>query len=85
MVEVAPFVMVAVTTTGPAAVAVNAPAVIVAVPLFTVQTMVLLVAVAGSTIPVRVKGAPTVPEAGTPLISVTATKAAEILIVNSWV
>jgi hypothetical protein len=41
--------------------------------VFTVHTMVLLVAFAGSTVPVMVRGIPTVPPEGTPVIPLTAT------------
>ena len=48
----------------------------VAPALTTLQVMVLLVAFAGTTVPERVSGVPTVAEAGRPEMPVTATKAA---------
>ena len=69
--------MVAVTVTLPAAVAVSVLPLMAApvVPaLFTDHTIVWLVALAGATVPVRVRELPTVPAVGTPEILVTATK-----------
>jgi hypothetical protein len=52
--------------------------------VFMVHTMVLLVALAGVTVPFRVR-VPTVPLVGTPVISLTATKAALRVMLKSLV
>ena len=70
--------MVAVTTAVPAAVVFKTlvPAAMVApvVPaVLTVHVMVLLVALDGATVPVRVRGVPTPPVVGMPVIPVTPT------------
>ena len=51
----------------------------------TLQVMVLLVALAGSTVPERVSEVPAVAEVGRPVMSVTGTKAALTVIVKSCV
>jgi hypothetical protein len=48
----------------------------VALPLTTLHVIVLLVAVDGATVPVRVRGVPTVATLETPVMSVTGTNAA---------
>ena len=76
MVEDAPLTMVAVTTTVPVAVGVRVlPPVKFARPLFNVHTMFLFVALEGTTVPDSISAVPTVAVSGTPVISVTATKA----------
>ena len=77
--------MVALTTTSPVPVGVNVVPLTVAGPLTTDQTMVLLVAVVGCTVPVKVRGVPFTAVVGTPVMSVTATKAAATLMVKSFV
>ena len=69
-----PLAMVALTVTVPAAVAFRVFPLTVAEPLTTDQAIVLLVAVAGSTVPVRVNAVPAVAVVATPVMSVTATK-----------
>jgi len=74
---VLPLAMVAVTVTLPAAVAVSVfPLMVEPVlpALFTDHAIVLLVALSGATVPVRVRGVPAVTLVGTPEIPVTATK-----------
>ena len=73
-----PFAMVALTVTVPAAVALRVFPLIVAEPLTTDQAMVLLVAVEGTTVPVSVNAVPAVAVAGTPVMSVTATKSSPL-------
>ena len=75
-----PFAMVALTITSPAAVAVRTLSARVALPLSTLQTMVWLVAFAGSTVALRVRGCPTLAAVGTPVISDTATNSGS----GSW-
>ena len=53
--------------------------------LATLHVIVLLVALEGSTIPVRVSGVPAVALVGMPVMFVTATKAALTVIEKSWV
>jgi hypothetical protein len=80
--------MAALTVTVPAAVAVsvvpliNAPVVPASA---TVQVMALLVALAGSTVPVRGRAVPTTAVEGKPLILSTGIKAAFTVMVKSWV
>jgi hypothetical protein len=78
VVGLAPFTMVALMVAVPAAVVLRIlPPVMVApvVPAFcTLHTMVLLVAVVGTTVPVSVSGEVTVAVVGMPVMSVTATK-----------
>ena len=67
VVAVAPFTTVALTFTVPAAVGVNVFSLIVAVPVplgCTLHEIVLFVALAGLTMPVRVRGVPTVAVVG---------------------
>ena len=79
-----PFSMVAVSTRVPSVVAVTLLSVsIVVIPapgVLTVQTIVLLLALLGSTVPVRVSGIPTVPVGGTPVMSVTGTKVLNVIV-----
>jgi hypothetical protein len=75
---VSPLTTVAVTAAVPAALAVKVLPLTTApvVPaLVTVQVLVFLVAFAGSTVPLRVRGVPAVAAEGRPLIFVTGTKA----------
>ena len=70
--------MVAVKTTLPALVGVTLVPLMLVIPapaVLTLQTMVLLVAFAGLTVPPRVSGVPAVPELGTPVMFVTGTSA----------
>ena len=88
MVAVAPFAMVAVTVTVPAAVVFKVlPEMVapVAPADFTLQTMVLLVASVGATVPVSVSGVPAVAVVGTPVMPVTALKAVLTAMLKSWV
>ena len=83
-----PFAMVAVTVNVPEPVVFNVLPVMVApvVPaFFTLQVMVLLVALAGVTVPVSVSGVPAVAVVATPVMSVTGKKAAFTVIVKSFV
>jgi hypothetical protein len=76
--------MVAVRTTEPAALGVKLFPVILATPapaVFTLQTMVRLLALSGTTVaPARLTGAPAKPPSGTPVISLTGTKAPAVAI-----
>ena len=82
-----PLAMVAVTVTVPAAVVFKVLPEMVAPVLpadFTLQTMVLLVALVGATVPVSVSGVPAVAAVGTPVMFVTATNVG-VLTSVSWV
>lgn len=82
----APLAMVARTTIVPAAEAVIVfPLNVAATPLTRLHVMVLLVALAGTTVPERVSGVPTVAVVGTSVMLVTGMCAAVITISNSFV
>jgi hypothetical protein len=83
---VAPFSIVALTVTVPGAVVVSVRPLITApvVPASTtVQMMVLLVALAGDTVPVRIRGVPTTAVEETPLIVLTGIKSLTVM-EKSW-
>ena len=83
-----PFAIVAVTVTEPAAVVESVlpvmPAPVVPA-FFTLQAMVLFVALVGATVPLSVRPVPAVAVVGTPVMPVTGTKAAFTVSVKLWV
>ena len=81
VVAVAPLVMVALTTTGPVPVVFKVVPLTLPGPLTNDHTMAWLVAVEGTTVPLKVNGIPIVVDVGTPVMLVTATKGAATLMV----
>ena len=80
-------VAVTVTTPGPVVFSVEPSGIVAPVvpAVLTLQTMVVLVALDGSTVPARVKDPPGVASDGTPVMFVTATNGRLTVMIKGWV